>query len=171
MFMGRFKNKVLARLLTRFPALLDRFIEKTEAISVSGIPWTPVKKPLKDSVVALVTTAGVHLKSQKPFDMLDKDGDPTYREIPSATPLSEYMITHDYYDHADADRDLNIVFPIERLREMEARGEIKGLAKANYSFMGHIDGRHIATLIRKTAPEVAGLLKRESVDVALLTPG
>ncbi len=171
MLMGRFKNKVLARLLTRFPSLLDRFIEKTEAVSVSGIPWTPVRKPLKDSVVALVTTAGVHLKSQKPFDMLDKDGDPAYREVPSATPLSEYMITHDYYDHTDADSDLNIVFPIERLREMEARGEIKGLAKANYSFMGHIDGRHIDTLIRKTAPEVAGLLKRESVDVALLTPG
>lgn len=169
--MGRFKNKVLAKLLTRFPSLLDRFIEKTEGISVSGIPWTPVKKPLKDSVVALVTTAGVHLKSQKPFDMLDKEGDPSYRELPSSSPLSEYMITHDYYDHTDADRDLNIVFPVDRLREMKESGEIKGIAKVNYSFMGHIDGRHIDTLIKKTAPEVAGLLKREAVDVALLTPG
>lgn len=169
--MGRFKNKVLAKLLTRFPALLDRFIEKTASVEVSGIPWAPVKKPLNDSVVALITTAGVHLKSQNPFDMMDKAGDPTYREIPSLSPLSEYMITHDYYDHADADSDLNIVFPIERLREMTESGEIKGLAKNNYSFMGHIDGRHIATLIEKTAPEVAGSLKREGVDVALLTPG
>ncbi|MBI4949444.1 MAG: hypothetical protein HY955_04795 [Deltaproteobacteria bacterium] len=171
MLMGRFKNKVLAKLLTRFPALLDRFIDKTASVKVSGVPWTPVTKPLKDSVVALITTAGVHLKSQKPFDMLDKAGDPSYREIPSATPRSEYMITHDYYDHADADSDLNIVFPIERLREMAESGEIKGLARNNYSFMGHIDGRHIATLMEKTAPEVAGLLRRESVDVALLTPG
>jgi len=169
--MGRFRNKVLAKLLTRFPSLLDRFIEKTASVEVSGIPWTPVKKPLEDSVVALITTAGVHLKSQNPFDMLDKAGDPSYREIPSATPLSEYMITHDYYDHTDADSDLNIVFPIERLREMEESGEIKGLAKNNYSFMGHIDGRHIATLMEKTAPEVADLLKREGIDVALLTPG
>lgn len=169
--MGRFKNKVLAKLLTRFPYLFDRVVEKTESISVAGIPWTPVKKPLNESIVALVTTAGVHLRSQKPFDMLDKEGDPSYMEIPSATPRPEYMITHDYYDHTDADRDLNIVFPIDRLREMEKSGAIKGLARNNYSFMGHIDGRHIDTLIRKTAPEVARLLKREGVDVALLTPG
>jgi D-proline reductase (dithiol) PrdB len=81
------------------------------------------------------------------------------------------MITHDYYDHADADRDVNIVFPVERLRELAAAGEIGKLAERHYAFMGHITGPHVETLRRRTGPEVAALLKKAGVDVVLLTPG
>ncbi|MDO8426859.1 MAG: glycine/sarcosine/betaine reductase selenoprotein B family protein [Deltaproteobacteria bacterium] len=169
--MGRLKNIILAKILTRFPSLLDKIVAKTGRTEVSGIPWAPLKKRLSESKVALVTTAGVHLKSQKPFDMRDPNGDPTYRDIPLSTPKNEYTITHDYYDHKDADRDLNIVFPIDRLKEMKEAGAIGSLAEVNYGFMGHIDGPHIETLIKKTAPEVAGKLKTDGVDVVLLTPG
>ncbi|MBI5641867.1 MAG: hypothetical protein HY954_00165 [Deltaproteobacteria bacterium] len=169
--MGRLKNKILAKVLTRFPGLLDKLIEKAERVEVTGTPWAAVKKPLNRSKVALVTTAGVHLKDQKPFNMNDPMGDATFREIPSDTPRERYTITHDYYDHADADRDLNIVFPIDRIREMADRGEIGSIALSNYGFMGHIDGPYIDTLIKKTAPEVARKIKNEGVDVVLLTPG
>lgn len=170
--MGRLKNRILAKLLTRFPKLLDRIVAATPATAVKGtVPWTPVKKRLKDSTVALVTTAGVQLKGQPLFDMMDKDGDPTWRGLPSDTPKEAYTITHDYYDHTDADKDINIVFPIDRLREMRDAGLIGGLARTNYGFMGHIDGAHMETLVKKTAPEVARRLRREGVDVALLTPG
>ncbi|MBI5902628.1 MAG: hypothetical protein HZB84_03970 [Deltaproteobacteria bacterium] len=170
--MGRLKNRILAKLLTRFPKLLDRIVASTPAAGVEGgVPWTPVKKRLKDSTVALVTTAGVQLKGQPLFDMMDKDGDPTWRELPSDTPKEAYTITHDYYDHTDADRDINIVFPIDRLREMRDAGLIGGLARTNYGFMGHIDGPHMETLVKKTAPEVARRLRDDGVDVALLTPG
>lgn len=169
--MGRFKNILLAKLLTRFPTLLDRIVGKAGRVEVEGIPWAPFTKGLKNSTLALVTTAGVHLKGQKPFDMVDPNGDPSFREIPSSSPREDYTITHDYYDHADADKDLNIVFPIDRIREMISEGRIKGLAGVNYGFMGHIDGPHIETLIRKTAPEAAGRLKEEGVDAVLLTPG
>jgi D-proline reductase (dithiol) PrdB len=169
--MGRFKNRMLARLLTRFPKLLDRVVEKTPVFKVAGIPWTPFTKRIEDSVVALVTTAGVHLRDQRPFDMLDKDGDPSYRALPSDAGVGDYVITHDYYDHTDADRDINIVFPIERLKEFASEGAIGGLARTNYGFMGHIDGPHIKTLVEVTAPEVASAIRAEGVDVALLTPG
>ncbi len=169
--MGRFLNRFFARLNTRFPSLFDRAVKKPEAMTFTDVPWTPLAKPLKDCKVALVTTAGVHLLGQPPFDMLDKDGDASFRELPSSTPVSGYMITHDYYDHSDADRDINIVFPIERLREMKAAGLIGSLAEANYGFMGHIDGPHVEMLIKRSAPEVAGLLKKEGVDVVILTPG
>lgn len=170
--MGRLKNRIIAKLLTRFQGLFDRVIAGAPVTGVEGgVPWTPVKKRLKDSTVALVTTAGVHLKGQPPFDMLDKQGDPTYRELPSGTPKEDYTITHDYYDHTDADRDLNIVFPIDRLREMRDAGLIGGLAGTNYGFMGHIDGAYMDILVKKTAPEVARKLRKEGVDVALLTPG
>ncbi|MBI1911350.1 MAG: hypothetical protein HYS21_05060 [Deltaproteobacteria bacterium] len=169
--MGRLKNQILAKVLTRFPKLLDKIIEKTESITVEGIPWTPLKKPIKDCKIALVTTAGVHLKAQEPFDMLDKDGDPTYRELPSSAPREQYTITHDYYDHTDADKDLNIVFPLDRIRELKLEGKIGELAEVNFGFMGHIDAHHIETLVKKTAVEVADKLKRQNVDVVLLTPG
>ena len=81
------------------------------------------------------------------------------------------MITHDYYDHADADKDINIVFPVERLKEFEKDGIIGRVANIHYGFMGHITGRHIPELITRIAPEVARNLKEEKVDIVLLTPG
>lgn len=170
-YLSRLKNRFMAKLLTRFPALFERSTRKISWTGATGIPWTPVTKQLSSSKVAIVTTAGVHLKSQKPFDMLDKMGDPEYRELPFEAKREEYTITHDYYDHRDADRDLNIVFPLDRLREMKEAGEIGSLAGTNYGFMGHIDGAHIDELIKKTAPEVARKLKKAGVDVVLLTPG
>lgn len=169
--MGRFTNRFFARVYTRFPRLFDRAVKKPEAITFVDVPWSPLTKPLNTARVALVTTAGVHIKGQTPFDMVDKNGDPSWRPLPSSAPMGDYMITHDYYDHADADRDINIVFPIERLRELKEEGLIGSLAAVNYGFMGHIDGPHIDALVKKTAPEVAGLLKKEGVDAVILTPG
>lgn len=169
--MGRFINRFFAKLNTRFPSLFDRAVKKPVAMTFTDVPWSPLTKPLNACKVALVTTAGVHLKGQTPFDMLDKDGDASYRELPSAVPIADYMITHDYYDHSDADNDINIVFPIERLREMKAEGLIGSLAGVNYGFMGHIDGRYIETLMKKTAPQAAAALKAQGVDAVILTPG
>lgn len=166
-----FKNKAIAKIITRFPALARHFINAYKPCETTdGVPWTPANKPLKNCKVAVVTTSGVHHKSQKPFDMADKAGDPTCRVIDLTKPLSDLMITHDYYDHADADKDINIVFPIERLREFVKEGKIGTLSDTAYAFMGHIDGAHINTLITRNAPEVARKLKSDGVDVVLLTP-
>lgn len=170
--MSRFKNRLTAKVLTRFRWLFDRAINKTQPYLDSGaIPWVPMTKRLSECRVAIVTTAGVHLKGEPPFDMVDKDGDPSFRAIPLSAPDDALMITHDYYDHADAEKDINIVFPIDRLKEMAKSGLIGEVAPVNYSFMGHIDGRHIETLVSKTGPQVAGLLKSARVDAVLLTPG
>ena len=169
--MGRIKNRLLARALTRFPKLLDRLVDKTPRDEADGVPWTPFAMPLKEAKIAIVTTAGVHLRDQLPFDMKDPTGDPSYRELPADTPMDEYAITHDYYDHTDAGRDINIVFPIERLKELEADGVIGSVAATNYGFMGHIEGAHLDTLVNRTAPEVAGKIRSEGVDAVILTPG
>ncbi|UCE79186.1 MAG: hypothetical protein JSV13_00670, partial [Nitrospiraceae bacterium] len=104
-----FKNKSIARAITRVPALSRIVINSYEPMESNDVPWTPAGKKLTDSKVAIITTAGVHHRDQKPFDMTDKDGDPTYRVIHLKQHKSHLMITHDYYDHADADRDINIV--------------------------------------------------------------
>ncbi|MEK7851429.1 MAG: glycine/sarcosine/betaine reductase selenoprotein B family protein [Deltaproteobacteria bacterium] len=164
-------ERVITKIFSRFPAVSEMWAKKFQAHRVEGIPWTPFVKELSRCKVAIVTTAGVHLKSQKPFDMEDKEGDPTFREVPKDAPKSSLTITHKYYDHADADKDINIIFPVDRLSEMKERGEIGEVAEINYSFMGHILGRHVKTLVEETAPEVAGRLKSNNVDIVLLTPG
>jgi D-proline reductase (dithiol) PrdB len=167
----RLKNRTIAKVITRFPSLSRMFINSYSPRETEGIPWIPVTKLLQDSRIAIVTTAGVHHKDQKPFDMHDPEGDPTFRVIDVRKPLTELMITHDYYDHSDADKDINIVFPVERLREFVKEGIIGKVADMHYGFMGHIDGHHIQTLIKEHAPEIAKKIKTDNVDVVLLTPG
>lgn len=154
MSMGRLKNQVIAKIITRFPLLSTRFIASYDPRRSLDVPWTPVIKTLDKSTVAVVTTAGVHHADQEPFDMKDREGDPSYRIIDLRRPLSDLRITHDYYDHTDAERDINIVFPVERLREFEREGLIGNVADHHYGFMGHILGRHIPTLIDKTRPKL-----------------
>jgi D-proline reductase (dithiol) PrdB len=169
--LSRLKNRFLAKILTRFPLLAKYSIASYDPAESTTVPWTPLKKPLNDCSVALVTTAGVHQRDQRPFDMTDPNGDPSFRAIETTKPLSDLTITHDYYDHGDADRDMNIVFPLERLREFETLGIVRAVADIHYGFMGHILGPHLRTLVTDTAPDVARLLKAGNVDVVLLTPG
>lgn len=167
----RIKNRLIAKVITRFPSLARHFIAAYEPWqSGEAIPWTTLKKPLADCTLAVITTSGVHHSGQEPFDMQDSEGDPSFRAISAATISSDYLITHDYYDHSDAEKDLNIVLPLDRLRELQQEGVLGRLAATHYSFMGHIDGRHIATLINHSAKQVVEKLKQDRVDVVLLTP-
>jgi D-proline reductase (dithiol) PrdB len=90
--------------------------------------------------------------------------------IPADAPRAALTITHRYYDHRAADRDLNVVLPLDRLRELAAEGRVGGLAPRAYGFMGHVDGRHVSTLIERTAPEVAQHLAADGADAVVLTP-
>lgn len=163
-------NAVFVKLYRHLPWLASGWARRRRFVEGQDIPWAPLAKPLSESVVALVTTAGVHLKSQEPFNMDDPDGDPSFRAIPSDAPRSDLTITHKYYDHAAADRDINVVLPMDRARELAAEGRIRGLAPFLYGFMGHIDGPQLKTLMDKTAPEVARHLKKDRVDAVVLTP-
>lgn len=131
---------------------------------------TPLRKPLSACTVALVTTAGLSLPDQPPFDAAIRMGDTSFREIPSAiSPQLLEMNQRSWaFDHTGVLRDRNLAFPLDRLREMLARGEIGAIAPYHYSFMGSIAGPR--KLIHETAPEVAHRLTAHNVDVALLTP-
>ena len=163
-------NSVLVQLFKHLPWLAERWAKGHRFVEGKGIPWAPLGKPLRESCIAMVTTAGVHLKSQPPFDMEDPNGDPSFRAFPSDVHAADLTITHKYYDHSAADRDINVVLPIDRLRELRDEGIIGGIAPTLYSFMGHIDGPHLKTLIGETAPEVARHLVQERADAAFLTP-
>lgn len=114
---SRLVNRLLAKVYTLFPSLGESYGNRL-APGEGIVPWTEPKKPLSGALVALVTTGGVHLRSQKPFDMKDPDGDPSWRPIPAGTSPAGLAITHDYYDHADAEKDLNLVPPLSSLKKI-----------------------------------------------------
>ena len=163
-------NAIVVQAFKHLPWLASRWARRHQFVEGREIPWTPVRKSVAESVIALVTTAGVHLKSQDPFDMGDPDGDPNFRVVPTDAPRANLMITHKYYDHSAADRDINVVLPLDRMRELLAEKRIGGIAPFGYGFMGHIDGPHVQTLIERTAPDVARRLKAERADAVILTP-
>jgi D-proline reductase (dithiol) PrdB len=151
------------------PWLARRWGRRFDAMRFEEVPFARPRRPLAEARVALITTGGVHLGSQAPFDMADPRGDASFRSIPADAPPERLRITHDYYDHRDAERDMNILLPMGLLRELVAAGRVGSLATC-YGFMGHIEPPHLETLLRTTAPQVAGMLTQERVDAVLLTP-
>lgn len=95
--------------------------------------WAPVKKPLNGMRVAFATAAGVHLKSDKRFNLA---GDFTFRTIPGDVNTKDLMVSHGGYDNGDVNKDINCMFPIDRLRELVAEGFIKEVAPTHIGFMG-----------------------------------
>lgn len=164
------KDKLLAAIFTKSPALVDQWAKSARIIENATVPWVQAEGDPLEGPVALVTTAGVHLRSQRPFDMEDPEGDCSFRDIPSSSSPEEITITHNYYDHRDADEDINIVFPIERLNDLRAEGLVRRVACRHFSFMGHIKGTQLAKLIGETAPAAACELKKDGVRAVFLTP-
>ena len=128
--------------------------------------YTPVTKELKEMRVAMATAAGVHLKTDKRFNLA---GDTTYREIPSNSATEDLMVSHGGYDNADVNKDVNCMFPIERLRELAAEGFIKECAPVHYGFMG--GGGDQDGFLNGTGPEIAQKLVAAEVDAVVLTAG
>lgn len=170
MIPGDLGNRVAVQLFKRLPWLGQAWARRHRFVESDSVPWTPMDRPVRESVVALVTTAGVHRRADPPFDMDDPNGDPGMRVVPVDTPRTELTITHKYYDHSAADRDLNVVLPVDRLRELHAAGHVGGVAPRSYSFMGHVDGPHLRSLMETTAPEVAGRLRADGAQAVVLTP-
>lgn len=138
--------------------------------AINPTPCAPLRKPLAQARVALVTTAGLHTPEQSGFDHSNKRGDSSYREIPNEVDVQTLIESHRSYafDHSGVEADRNLVFPLDRFRELQARGVIGGLNRRHFSFMGSIVGPR--KLIDETAPEVARMLREDGVEAALLTP-
>ena len=152
--------------LDRLPQVLRTTMLTFPAQVNDTTPFVPLKTPLSRCRVAIVTTAGLHRRGDHPFG----PGDQTYRIIASDTPATDIVQSQTSigFDRAPIMRDINISFPIDRLRELSARGEIGELAPYSYSFLGAL--REFRRLEAETAPEAARRLRDEGVDVALITP-
>lgn len=131
--------------------------------------YPPLEKPLSAARLAVVTTGALHLPDQEPFDEELKGGDFSFRVLPNGVDPQVLRISHrsEAFDHTGLEADRNLAFPLDRLREMEAAGEVS-LAPRHVSFMGSITAP--GRLLADTAPKAAELLVADGVDAALLTP-
>jgi D-proline reductase (dithiol) PrdB len=120
--------------------------------------------PLARRRVAIVTTAGLHRRGDRAFD----SGAADYRVIPGDVTAAGLMMSHSSvnFDRSGFQEDINVVFPIDRLRELAAQGVIGAVADFHYSFMGAASIR----ALEGKARELAGLLKKDRVDAVLLSP-
>lgn len=120
---------------------------------------------LADRRVAIVTTAGLHMRDHATFDLRDTG----YRVLPGEASADQLMMSHSSvnFDRSGFQQDINTVYPIDRLRELEATGKIGSIASYHYSLMGAGWEPHE---IEETSLEVAGLLKQDGVDAVLLVP-
>ncbi len=135
------------------------------AMSRRCVPFTPFEGKLSESVVALVSKAGVHLKSQEPFNL---EGDNSLRVFPGDVVGSDMVITDSHYDHAEADRDINCIFPIDRLRELLQEGVIGGVGDKHVGLGYSVN---LKETYEVTAPQVADAVERSKADLVLLTAG
>ncbi len=156
--------------LSEFSLPIQVFLRGYPWRRIDPVPWTPIVRPLPESRLAIVSSAGLVLPDQAPFDDRMRGGDPTFREIPAEAGARTLVDTHrsESFDHRPMREDPNVAFPIDRVRELRAAGRIGSVAPRHLSFMGSITAP--GRLIRETAPEAARLLVGDRVDAALLVP-
>ena len=110
------------------------------------------------------------MKEQEPFNIADELGDLGYRVFPEDVDSSHLMVTHHHYDHSDADQDINVVFPIDVLRDLQAEGFIRDVAKKHIGYMGYT--MQLKAMYEGTAREIANEIDKGSrADAVILTGG
>lgn len=130
-----------------------------------GDAFKPLQRPLSQSRVAIVTTAALRLASQPKFI----GGDQSFRVLPATTDGLILGQISPNFDRAGFIQDPNVVFPIDRLREMAAEGVIGSVAPQHISFLG-AQGESLSTIQMDSGPAAARLLLDDAVDLVLLTP-
>jgi D-proline reductase (dithiol) PrdB len=132
------------------------------------VPWTSPPTDLRRARLTLVGSSGLYLPGQRPFDTNSLRGDFSWRLVPVDADLTTSHLAHEHYDHTAADTDRNSVFPLDRLRELVATGEIGGLTETHFSFSGYLPDW--AEVVDHFAPALVEHIVEQHADVALLVP-
>jgi D-proline reductase (dithiol) PrdB len=126
-------------------------------------PWT-VAKPAASARFAIISTAGLQRRGDRPFSV----GSADYRLLPGDVSAGDLVMSHisTNFDRTGFQEDHNVVFPIDRLKELQQAGVIGSVAGMHYAFMGATPPERI----EESARQLAGLLKQDQVDAVLLVP-
>jgi D-proline reductase (dithiol) PrdB len=138
-----------------------------------SIPWTPMSKPLSQTTLALVTSAGISLKSDPPFDMEREKrepiwGDRSFRTIPRETTEKDIEVNHLHIKTTYIKQDINVILPLARMAEFERERVIGRLAPTAYSFYGF--QWQNTDFLKEAIEPISKRMKAEGVEAVLLTP-
>ncbi|HEX8152851.1 MAG TPA: glycine/sarcosine/betaine reductase selenoprotein B family protein [Thermoanaerobaculia bacterium] len=153
-----------------FPLSVRIFLRAYRWRRIDPVPFAPLRKPLREARIALISSAGFVRPDQPPFDAHIRGGDTSFRAIDATENVNNLINTHrsESFDPGGIEADANVAFPLDRMRELAAAGEIGALAPRTISFMGSITAP--GRLVVQTAPAIAGMLQDDRADAALLVP-
>ena len=154
----------------KLSAWIKTFIPETYE---GEIPFQPLKKPLHKARLALVTSAGISVKSDPPFDMERErkepsNGDPSSRMIPATVSADSYEVNHLHINAQHVFEDINVILPLDRMIELADEGVIGKVAPTAYSFYGFQWYRR--DFLEEGIAPMIDQMKKEGVDAVLLTP-
>ena len=156
------------------PSLGAWFAKDIPAQPFSGdIPWTPLKGPISETTFALMTSAGISMKTDPPFDVEKEKreplwGDPSSRRIPASASEKDIDVNHLHINTDYIKQDINVMLPSKRFQEFEKEGIIGRMAPTCYSYYGfQMDPTE---LLERTMPKIADQMQAENVEAVLLTP-
>jgi D-proline reductase (dithiol) PrdB len=120
-----------------------------------------------------VTTAGISLKSDPPFDMEREKresiwGDRSFRMIPRGTTEKDIDVNHLHINTSYIKQDINVMLPLTRMAEFEKEGIIGRLAPTSYSFYG-FQWKN-TDFLKESIEPISKKMKQEGVRAVLLTP-
>ncbi len=160
-FAGRYLQHVT-------PGLVEFGIRHFPFVKRGEPPWAPMRLPLPRANIALITSAGLYPPGDRPFDMKALLGDWSIRLLPSELSANDMLLSAVQYDRSQVDRDKNVVYPVDRLRELIAEGVVAEMPRQHIGMMGYVlDSK---ALVRQTAPEIIAHLRRQYVDAVVLVP-
>ncbi|MDE2581146.1 MAG: hypothetical protein KGL52_05895 [Rhodospirillales bacterium] len=151
-------------------ARIDDIPEPTRShilhLDCAGFPTTPfvVGPSLARRRVAIVSSAAIHSRNEPPFPY----GSAEFRRLPVSLAAGDIVMSHVSvnFDRSGFQRDLNVVYPIDRLRDLAAERAIGSVADTHFAVMGSTD----PAAMGPTADQIAGLLQQDQVDAVLLVP-
>ena len=160
-FTGRFIKKMMLQTIDNLSPPAD-------------IPWTPVGRRLADARVALLTTAGISMRDDVPFDMERERanptwGDPSWRAVDATATSAVVSVDHLHIDTSYIKRDINVALPLQCLADLVKAGIVGAAASMHYSIMG-FQGHGSSTLENVSAPQIAQAMRDDRVDLAVLAP-
>jgi D-proline reductase (dithiol) PrdB len=149
---------------------------------VEGFSFSLPQKKLSESKICLIGLAGVYRKGQKPFNTsagmipanlramrFKEQGDSSFREISLDAESTDLAIAHAHYDHSEADEDINCVFPMIRLVELEVDGFIGECTETHYAMMGYVP--EVQRMVATAKTQIVPRLKERQVDGAVVSGG
>jgi D-proline reductase (dithiol) PrdB len=143
----------------------SRELPPTPWVESVGVPWTPLTKPLAECRIMMLASAGVRRREEPPFQPAN---DLTFRLIPAMANVADLAPSHPAPIRRPGEADLNVVFPLERLRELQAEGVFHALTPHHVSILGPI--RKFRELHYEMAPAIAAQARAERADLMLFVP-